>query len=93
MKFQVNCSQNSVDEVDSKKDIKEFHFTLLRKNEREIEIMWYNTLYKSEKVQRGADKSAIVEAEEEWRNAANNKMSRSSGLAKAVVDVVKQSAL
>lgn len=76
----------------ARKEIMEFHFTLLRKSDHQIEIEMYHTLYKLVKVQKESDESAISEQEEEWKNAADNKMSMSAELAKAIVKAVKESA-
>ncbi|WP_313491935.1 MULTISPECIES: hypothetical protein [Sphingobacterium] len=75
----------------AKKEIMEFHFTLLRKSDTEIDIMMYNTFYRLVKVPQQVDESAIGEVAEEWRNAADNKMNMSDGLAKAVVEAVNNS--
>lgn len=74
----------------ARKEIMEFHFTLLRKSDQQIEIEMYNTLYKLVKVQKEGDESAGQD--EEWKNAADNKMSMSAELAKAIVKAVKESA-
>ena len=75
----------------ARKEIMEFHFTLLRKSDHQIEIDMYNTLYKLVKVQPEGDETAIAEQAEEWKNAAGNKMSMSAELASAIVKAVKES--
>ncbi len=67
----------------------EFHFTLLKNSETEIEIMMYNTFYRLIKVPQEEKDGIIDKGHEEWRNAADNKMSMSAGLAKAVVEAVR----
>lgn len=66
----------------------EFHFTLIRKSESDI--MMYNTFYRLVKASQG-NESSIMQGGEEWRNAADNKMSMSAELARAVVEAVKKS--